>query len=74
MLDNVFDNIKRHGFLGLGNTYSQNENKVRISIDNLVGGFVNVSISNNGMKFEGKEADADKVFEYRQSYGNSGNE
>ena len=26
------------------------------------------------MKFEGKEADADKVFEYRQSYGNSGNE
>lgn len=74
VLDNVFDNIKRHGFLGLGNTFSQNENKVRISIDNLVGGFVNVSISNNGMKFEGKEADADKVFEYRQSYGNSGNE
>jgi len=73
VLDNIFDNIKRHGFFGLGNTYSQNENKVRISIDKLVGGFVNVYISNNGMEFEGNEADAEKVFEFSQSYGNSGN-
>lgn len=74
VLDNVFDNIKRHGFLGLGNANSQNENKVRISIDKLVGGFVNVYISNNGMKFDGDDADVEKVFEYRQSYGNSGNQ
>ena len=73
VLDNVFDNIKRHGFLGLGNAYSKNENKVRISIDKLVGGFVNVYISNNGMEFEGNKADAEKVFEFSQSYGNSGN-
>ena len=74
VLDYVFDNIKRHGFPEFGRTYTQKEKIVRVSIEKQYGGFVEVSISNNGLRFEGGEGYIESVFEHGQSYGNSGNQ
>lgn len=70
VLDNIYKNIETHAFT---KTIPKKAKRVKVSIENLNNGSINVSISNNGIPFEGDPENPEKVFDYGQTYGNSGN-
>lgn len=67
VLDNIYKNIEAHAFPKM---MLKKAKRVKVSIENLDNGNINVSISNNGIPFEG---DPEKAFDYGQTYGINGN-